>query len=156
MISEKNIDLMVRRGIYTEPEYRARYAIHLDSYNKTVGIEARTMVDMAIRQILPAALRYSHELSDTLMAKRNLGLSCNAESALLRQLSQQTDGLFETVNKLRDALGSLPKDAASTARHFQDVVIPYMNSLRSAADALETLTDKSYWPYPTYSDLLYY
>jgi glutamine synthetase len=156
MISEKNIDLMVRHGIYTEPEYRARYAIHLDSYNKTVGIEARTMVDMAIRQILPAALRYSHELSDTLMAKRNLGLSCNAESALLRQLSQQTDGLFETVNKLRDALGSLPKDAASTARHFQDVVIPYMNSLRSAADALETLTDKSYWPYPTYSDLLYY
>ena len=87
---------------------------------------------------------------------RRLGLPGNAESALLRDLSQQTEALFEAVNKLRDTLASLPKDPVSVARHFQDVVIPCMNSVRSAADALEALTDKTYWPYPTYSDLLYY
>ena len=156
MISEENIDLMVRHGIYTEPEFRARHAIYLDGYNKTIGIEAKTMLDMAIRQILPAALRYSHELSDTMIAKKNLGLPCNAENTLLQQLSQQTESLYETANKLRDTVGNLPKDAVSIARYFQNVVIPCMNSVRSAADVLETLTDKTYWPYPTYSDLLYY
>ena len=156
MISEENIDLMVRHGIYTEPEFRARHAIYLDGYNKTIGIEAKTMLDMAIRQILPAALRYSHELSDTMIAKKNLGLPCNAENTLLQQLSQQTESLYETTNKLRDTVGNLPKDAVSIARYFQNVVIPCMNSVRSAADVLETLTDKTYWPYPTYSDLLYY
>ena len=114
------------------------------------------MVDMAIRQILPAALRYSHELSDTLITKKNLGLPGNAEGVILQQLSQQTDTLFEATNKLRIALESLPKDAVCIAMHFQNVVIPCMNSVRSAADALETLTDKAYWPYPTYSDLLFY
>lgn len=156
MISEENIDLMVRHGIYTEPEFRARHAIYLDGYNKTIGIEAKTMLDMAIRQILPAALRYSHELSDTMIAKKNLGLPCNAENTLLQQLSQQTESLYETTNKLRDTVGNLPKDAVSIARYFQNVVIPCMNSVRSAADVLESLTDKTYWPYPTYSDLLYY
>lgn len=156
MISQKNIDLVVRHGIYTEPEFRARYAIYLDGYNKTISIEAKTMVDMALHQILPAALRYTHELCDTLTAKKNLGLPCKAEDVLLQQLSQQTDALFEAVNTLRQALESLPEDAVCTARQFHDRVIPCMNTLRTAADALETLTDKSYWPYPTYSDLLYY
>ena len=156
MISERNIDLVVRHGIYTEPEFRARYAIYLDSYNKTISIEARTMVDMAVHQILPAALRYSHELCDTVTAKQKLGLPCNAESTLLQQLSRNTDALFEAVDTLRRALEALPEDAVCTAKHFHDRVIPCMNTLRTAADALETLTDKSYWPYPTYSDLLYY
>ena len=156
MISQKNIDLVVRHGIYTEPEFRARYAIYLDGYNKTISIEAKTMVDMALHQILPAALRYTHALCDTLTAKKNLGLPCKAEDVLLQQLSQQTDALFEAVNTLRQALESLPEDAVRTARQFHDRVIPCMNTLRTAADALETLTDKSYWPYPTYSDLLYY
>jgi glutamine synthetase len=114
------------------------------------------MVDMALHQILPAALRYTHALCDTLTAKKNLGLPCKAEDVLLQQLSQQTDALFEAVNTLRQALESLPEDAVCTARQFHDRVIPCMNTLRTAADALETLTDKSYWPYPTYSDLLYY
>ena len=156
MISEKNIDLVVRHGIYTEPEFRARYAIYLDGYNKTIGIEAKTMVDMALHQILPAALRYTHELCDTVTAKKNLGLRCHAESELLQQLSQQTEALYEAVDTLRHALENLPGDRVLTAAHFHDRVIPCMNTLRTAADALETLTDKSYWPYPTYSDLLYY
>ena len=156
MISEKNIDLVVRHGIYTETEFRARYAIHLDGYNKTVTIEAKTMLDMATRQILPAALHYSHSLADTLLAKKRLDLPGNAESVLLQQLNKQTDALFDATNQLRDALMSLYGDPVNIAKHMQAVVIPCMQDVRLAADALETLTDKTYWPYPTYSDLLFY
>lgn len=156
MITEKNIDLVVRHGIYTETEFRARYAIHLDGYNKTVTIEAKTMLDMATRQILPAALHYSHSLADTLLAKKRLDLPGNAESVLLQQLNKQTDALFDATNQLRDALMSLYGDPVNIAKHMQAVVIPCMQDVRLAADALETLTDKTYWPYPTYSDLLFY
>ena len=156
MISQKNIDLVVRHGIYTEAEFRARYAIHLDAYNKTINIEARTMADMALHQILPAALRYTRELCDTVKSKKDLGLVCNAETVLLQRLSGSTDGLFAAVNSLQDALANLPNTAVETAAYFRDTVIPLMNEVRALADTLEVITDKKYWPYPTYSDLLYY
>jgi glutamine synthetase len=156
MISKKNIDLVVRHGIYTEAEFRARYAIHLDAYNKTINIEAKTMADMAMHQILPAALQYTHELCDTVKAKKDLGLACNAETTLLQRLSSNTDGLFAAVTSLQDVLAQLPKTAVETAAYFRDVVIPLMDEVRATADTLEVLTDKKYWPYPTYSDLLYY
>ena len=156
MISQKNIDLVVRHGIYTEAEFRARYAIHLDAYNKTINIEARTMADMALHQILPAALRYTRELCDTVKAKKDLGLVCNAETVLLQRLSGNTDGLFAAVNSLQDALAKLPNTAVETAAYFRDTVSPLMNEVRALADTLEVITDKKYWPYPTYSDLLYY
>jgi len=156
MISEKNIDLCVRHGIYTETEFRARYAIHLEAYNKIVGIEARTMVDMAMHKILPAALRYTHDLCDTVNSKNTLGLSHAAESALLEQLSANTDALYQQIKTLRSSLKTVPTAIDEAAPYYHATVIPAMNALRMTADTLETLTDKSYWPYPTYSDLLYY
>ena len=156
LIQEKNIDLVVRHGIYTEPEFRARYAIHLESYNKLVAIEARTMVDMALHQILPAALRYTRDLCGTLTAKKELGLMGHAESVILRQLSANTDALYDAIDTLRHVLEAVPGEPEAAAMYCHDSVIPGMNALRSAADTLETLTDKSYWPFPTYSDLLFY
>ena len=156
LIQQKNIDLVVRHGIYTEAEFRARYAIHLDAYNKHVNIEAKTMVDMAVHQILPAAMHYSADLCGSLEAKIRLGLPCNAEKRLVHQLSTYTDALYDAVEILRGALAAMPADSEAAARYFHDTVIPGMNAIRSAADMLEELTDKSYWPYPTYSDLLYY
>ena len=156
LIQQKNIDLVVRHGIYTEAEFRARYAIHLDAYNKHVNIEAKTMVDMAVHQILPAAMHYSADLCGSLEAKIRLGLPCNAEKRLVQQLSTYTDALYDAVEILRGALAAMPADSKAAARYCHDTVIPGMNTIRSAADMLEELTDKSYWPYPTYSDLLYY
>ena len=156
LIQQKNIDLVVRHGIYTEAEFRARYAIHLDAYNKHVNIEAKTMVDMAVHQILPAAMHYSADLCGSLEAKIRLGLPCNAEKRLVQQLSTYTDALYDAVEILRGALAAMPADSKAAARYCHDTVIPGMNAIRSAADMLEELTDKSYWPYPTYSDLLYY
>ena len=156
LIQEKNIDLVVRRGIYTESEFRARYAIHLEAYNKIVAIEARTMVDMALHQILPAAMHYSRDLCNSLTVKQSLGVPCNAETTLVKNLSLHSDALFDAIHILHHALEEVPKEPEAASRFYHDTIVPGMRAIRSHADELEELTDKSYWPYPTYSDLLFY
>ena len=155
-VSQKNIDLVTRRGIFTEAEFRARYAIHLEAYNKIVNIEARTMVDMVVHQILPAALHYTRSLCDSVNAKKSLGAGCRAENALIEKLAAASDGLYDNMEQLKAALAAVPKNAEAAAAYYHDVVIPGMDALRKEADLLEAMTDKSYWPYPTYSDLLFY
>ncbi len=155
-VSDQNIDLVTRHGIFTETEFRARQAIYLEAYNKIVNIEGRTMVDMALHQILPAALRYTRDLCDTVRGKDTLGLSHKAESRLLVSLSEATDALHDAISALRDALSVVPSCAAKAAAYYHATVIPCMEELRRHADHLEQLTDKTYWPYPTYADLLFY
>ena len=111
---------------------------------------------MVLHQTLPAALRYTHELCDTVNSKNTLGISHAAENALLEQLSANTDALYQQIEALKNCLKSVPATAVTAAAYYHSAVIPAMNALRATADTLETLTDKSYWPYPTYSDLLYY
>ncbi len=155
-ISQKNIDLVTRHGIFTETEFFARYHIYLESYNKIVNIEARTMVDMAVHQILPAALNYTGDLCKALQRKKALGISCRAESHLAAKLSETTDALYENIEALQQALNSVPKDAKAASMYYHNTVIPAMDALRTNADILEQHTAKSYWPYPTYADLLFY
>ena len=155
-VQQKNIDLVLRHGIFTEAELRARYAIHLEAYNKIVAIEARTMLDMAVHQILPAAVHYTKDLGDSLVVKKSLGVSCNAESVLIGKLSKHTDSLFDAIETLRHALENVPRQAEAAAMYYHDTIVPGMNALRTEADVLEATTEKSYWPYPTYSDLLFY
>ena len=155
-ISQKNIDLVTRHGIYTETEFRARHAIHLESYKKLVAIEARTALDMAQRQILPAAIRYTNVLTDAVIAKRELGVRSRAESGLISKLAAATDGLYDAAEKLSKDLKSIPEGAEEAVLYYHDVILADMENLRREADTLELLTEKSYWPFPTYSDLLFY
>ena len=155
-LSRKNLDLVTRRGVFTESEFRARHAIYLESYNKVIGIEARTMVDMAQHQILPAALRYSSDLCQAIQRKDIAGASCRAERALVAKLSGLTDNLYDSIEELKSLLNRLPEDAQTASLYLRSKVIPAMELLRTQADGLEELTNKSYWPYPTYSDLLFY
>ena len=155
-VSPENIDLVTRRGIFTENEFRARHTIHLEAYNKTIGIEARTMMDMALHQILPASLAYCRSLCDSIAAKQPLGLSCKAERQLAQRLSEAADALYDHVQTLGFSLDAVPTAPELAVDYYHDVVVPAMANLRKEADTLETLTDKSYWPYPTYSDLLFY
>ena len=155
-VAPRNVELVTKHGIYTEAEFFARYSIYLDSYNKVVNIEARTMVDMVLHQILPAALRYTHALCEGIAAKKTLGSPCRAESKLVERLSAATDALYDNVEKLKSDLELMPNDAKARADYFHSTITADMDAVRSEADLLEQLTDKSYWPYPTYSDLLFY
>jgi len=114
------------------------------------------MVDMAIHQILPAAMHYTKSLCESLTLKKQVGIMGHAEMMLVRQLSEYADCLYDAIEILRNALQNVPKDAEAASRYYHDTIVPGMKAVRAQADQLEMLTDKSYWPYPTYSDLLYY
>ena len=155
-ISPKNIELVTKHGIYTEDEFRARYEIHLDAYRKIVCIDAKTCIDMAIHQILPAALHYSRDLCNGLSAKKQVGIVAKAEFALANQLTENSDALYDCCKELQTALENIPQNKEAAVDYCHDVIVACMERLREKADNLEQLTDKSYWPYPTYSDLLFY
>ncbi|MBE6983224.1 MAG: glutamine synthetase type III [Ruminococcaceae bacterium] len=151
-----NIDLFKKHGIFTENEFHARYEIHLESYCKHINIEARTSIDMVLHQILPAATAYSAALSSGILSKEAAGLPCKAEKALAKTLSDAADSLYSTCQELQADLETVPADNRMAALYYHSMVLARMETLRQAADILEKYTDKSYWPYPTYSDLLYY
>ena len=155
-LAQKNIDLVLRHGIFTEAEFHARHDIHVDNYCKIINIEAMTSVDMALHQILPAAVSYTSSLCKAIQRKQALGLSCNAELALSKQLSAATDALYDYCQKLKEHLKDVPQCKEDAACYYHNVINADMDALRKEADILEQLTDKSYWPYPTYADLLFY
>ena len=155
-ISQKNIDLVTSHGIYTEDEFRARYEIYLDAYRKIINIEAKTCLDMTLHQILPAAVRYAKDLCQGILAKKELRIPCTAEDSIARKLSDTTDKLYLCCEKLREDLEHIPEGKENIVNYYHDTVVTDMQNLREQADILESLTDKSYWPYPTYSDLLFY
>lgn len=158
-ISQKNIDLVTKHGIFTESEFHARYEIHVQTYNKLINIEAKTMVDMVMHQIIPAALRYSSDLASSINRKREaLGTAVKAatETSLVKRLSECCDSLYERSEMLYAHLKAVPADSKEAMEYYSDVIVPDMQAVRKDADLLEKLTAKSYWPYPTYSDLLYY
>ena len=128
----------------------------MQSYKKIVAIEGRTCVDMALHQILPAALHYSRDLAKAVVDKKAIGITCKAEQALLDRLSAACDRLYDKCQDLSDKLASIPKKTEDAVNYMSNTILPAMATLREDADLLEQLTDKSYWPYPSYSDLLFY
>ena len=155
-ISQENIDLVTRHGIFTETEFRARYEIHLETYAKIINIEGRTCLDMARQQILPAAIAYTTKLCSAVQAKQVVGASCSAEKDLIQKLSLTTDALYAACIQLEKGLAGLPDSNYDRAEYCKRVIIGDMAAARKAADLLEQLTEKEFWPFPTYSDLLFY
>ena len=109
-----------------------------------------------MRQILPAVLHYARYLSDGLVFKQKLGLSSRADSEVLRRITALADELYDNCETLKAKIDAIPADHDAAAQYNHKVIIPAMDAVRTAADALEELTDKAHWPFPTYSDLLYY
>ena len=155
-VSQKNIDLVTKHGIFTKQEFLARHEIHMESYCKIINIEALTSIDMVLHQILPAAISYTKMLCDSLIAKKSICACCHAEESLIEILSKTTDSLYRKTDLLRNALQAIPAAIDDAVTYYNDVIVAQMASLRVDADHLEQLTDKNYWPYPTYSDLLFY
>lgn len=157
-LKEKNIELFKRHSIFTEIEMKSRYEILLDTYVKVVNIEAHTMVDMAIKEILPAVSSYTGELSETLVNKREIGIDIDnsAEKRVVTVLSKLENKAVDVVLELKSCLETVPiKDALGKGEYYRDVIIPLMKDLRKICDEMETMTDKSFWPFPQYTDLLF-
>ncbi len=157
-LEKKNIDLFVRHGVLTETEVKSRYEIQLDTYVKIIEVEAKTMLAMARREILPAAISYSNELANGLAAKSSIGLNIEktADKRLIDRLIELNDKLLKATEKLeKDIKASAnKKDSLEIAEYHRDVIIPDMDKLRAISDELETIVDKAYWSFPTYAEIL--
>lgn len=158
-VDEKNIKMFEKHKVYTRVEVQARYEIGLSNYNQVLSIESSTMSRLAKTQILPAVLAYSKDLSKEILQKRSVSaeIDTTGEEALLKELSTYTKALYEGYTALDQAIEQRSQIAGSqaTADFNRDVILPAMATLREAGDALERICAKSYWPYPTYGDLLY-
>ena len=153
---EKNIALFGRHRIYTKEEMESREEISLDEYQKAIRIEAVTMTEILRRQVLPAAMRFSSALASSIQTKEAVKVSTAAEKALCSKVSALSDELLKEVDLLDECIAGIPEDTREAAFYAADSIIPKMEEARMISDSLETVVDKSYWPFPTYSDILFY
>lgn len=157
LIADKSIKLFEKHNVLNHAELHSRYEIHLEAYSKQINIEALTMVDMAKRQILPAALKYSKVVAEAVTAVKAVP-SCNvsAQEALLKELTAAINAFYGSLNELEKTLVNVPSDDAyAVAKYYRDIVFAAMNKLRADSDKLEVLVDSSIWPIPTYADILF-
>ena len=156
-VAEKNIEMYERHKVFTETEMRSRDDIHMESYCKVMNIEALTMLDMAKKQILPAVMKYKRDLSETAVAAKTIGVSADVEIELVSKIASLVTELNESIGALEFAIAESHKIADHYKLMFfiRDEIIPTMNSVRSAADELETMVGEEYWPFPTYDALLF-
>ena len=154
--AKKNMDLFIKHGIYTKEEIEARAEIHVENYVTTIGIEASTMSDMIRHQILPAVSRYASDLSERAWKKEQTGVSAKYERTVAKQIGELTDKLLDAAEKLESDLKAVPSDSVKAMDYTHKTILSDMAAARADADELETLTDRAYWPFPVYSDLLFY
>ena len=154
---EKNLELLSKFGIFTPDEVKARTEIHLEKYSKTLRIEARTMVEMARTQLIPATLRYVRELCDTLALKKQLGYSAFTEDELARKLSDLADAFYISAQELEQRVNRAceVKEILEQARFFHDHVLDEMERMRTISDTIERIMPRDLWPIPTYSEMIY-
>lgn len=158
-IAPKNVALFKRHKVLNETEVYARYEIILENYAKVQNIEALAMVDMARKEILPACIRYSKMVCESLTLKKSLGLKADAEEKLASRLSDLLSCLSSCIDDLDNTLLGAKDYQASAqdlANYYRSQVFVAMQSLRAVADELETIVGAEYWPFPTYSELLFH
>lgn len=157
-IAEKSIQLFTLHKVFTPLEIEARHKILLESYTKTLEIEAATMAEIAKTQILPAALAFQRDLTTLLWDKKNCGFENIAvEEKLLKKTALLTEQLFVQIENLEELThkAALPTKETEKAIFYSSKVFDAMAELRKTADELEKIVAKKYWPFPTYSQIFY-
>ena len=156
---EKNIKLFEKHGVYTKLELESRKEILLEKYCQTINIEALTMLEMVKKDIIPAICNYSKDLTEGALAKKNLSsdIDVSLETSLISKISSLSACLSKKTAELDKVLLDAKdiEDSEELAKFYHDTVLSQMNEVRAIADELETIVGKGYWPFPTYTDLLF-
>ena len=159
LLDKKNVDMLTSHKVFSERELESRCEILLDNYCKTVIIEANTMVDMAKCDIAPAVIKYSAAVAEGAVHKKMLDkdIPCGYETALVKKLSALADQITVKTEQLENAVLSLhnTENVIEESEKIRDEILVKMSELRIACDEAETITAKSYWPYPCYADILF-
>ena len=154
----ENVELFGRLKIYTNEEVRARKDILLENYCKVINIEALTMCEITLKQILPAALEFSTRLADNVSKLSALGMTVGAQNEILLNVSKLINAAYAAEKKLEETQRAVKSetDLQTEANLCHEKVFAAMQELREYCDMLETLVPKELWPFPTYGDLLLY
>lgn len=157
LTTDKAIALFEKFGIFTKPELESREEILYETYAKTLNIEALTMIEMAKKQIIPAVIKYTKTLADTVIAVKEAGVDASVQTDLLKQISTLLVSMQKALVALEKvvSVATVITDAKEQAFCYKDTVKAAMDDLRAPADELEMLVDKKVWPMPTYGDLLF-
>ena len=157
LTTEKAVSMFEKFKVFTKAELESRAEIKFESYAKAINIEARTMIDMASKQIIPAIIKYTKDLADTVVAVKEAGADASVQAELLTEVS----GLLAETKKALEALKVVTDQAAAMeegedqARFYHFDVVPAMEALRTPVDTLEMIVDKEAWPMPSYGDLIF-
>ncbi len=158
-ITEKTIQLFTRNKVLDENEIKSRYEIMLEDYCSRARIEAATMLHMVNKQIIPATIKYSNEISTYLNNIRQTKITVNLkhQERLLTVISKFVDEIYNNMIKLQQSLDKANNigDLYEKAKQFRNEVLVNMSELRKPCDEIELLVSKELWPFPTYGDMLF-
>lgn len=157
LVTDKAINMFGKFGVYSEVELRARAEIQYETYAKAINIEAKTMIDIAGKQIIPAVIGYTKSLADTINAVTAAGGKAKVQVGLLDEVSDLLEEAKAALGRLieADKAAESVEEGEKLARYFHDTVVPAMAELRAPVDKLEMIVDKEVWPMPSYGDLLF-
>ena len=157
IISDEAVVLFEKFHVFTRNELESRAEVQYDAYAKAINIEARTMINMACKQIIPAVIHYTKTLADSVLVVKTTGADCSVQAALLNEVS----ALLAEAKTALDALKAVTEQALIEAKgdvrakYYHSHVFPAMAALRAPIDKLEMLVDKQIWPMPSYEDLIF-
>ena len=155
--TDKAVKLFERFGIFTKAELESREEILYENYAKTINIEALTMIEMSSKQIVPAVVKYTKELADTVNAVKAAGADASVQVELLNKVSVKLAEMQKALEHLMEveAKAAAMEEGKERAFYYREVVMKAMEALRTPADELEMMVDKKVWPFPTYGDLIF-
>lgn len=157
LVTEKSVAMFEKFGVFTRLELESRAEIKFESYAKAINIEARTMIDMASKQLIPAVVKYTKTLADTVIAVREAGADVTVQSETLAEVSvylKESKAALEELKRVTETAAEMEM-GEEQARYYRFTVCPAMNALRKPIDELEMIVDKEAWPMPSYGDLIF-
>lgn len=155
--TDKAVALFERFGVFTKAELESRAEIEYEAYAKAINIEARTMIDMASKQFIPAVMKYTKQLADTVIAVKEAGVDAEVQSEALAEVSvllKETKEALATLKKVTEEAAE-KEEGEVQATYYHSEVVPAMEALRVPVDKLEMIVDKEAWPMPSYGDLIF-
>ena len=155
--TDKSIKLFERFSVFTKAELESRAEIQYEAYAKAINIEARTMIDMASKQFLPAFIKYTKTLADTVLAVKEAGVDAAVQTEALKEVSTlmaETKAALDVLVKVTDEAAA-KEEGEVQANFYHSDVVPAMEALRAPVDKLEMIVDKEAWPMPSYGDLMF-
>ena len=157
-LDKKNVKVFVDNGVLSKTECESRYEIYLEKYYKTINIEAKTMLEMLKKDVLPSSVKFEEALCEVLCGKQKLKMDVKGsyEEKTLKKVADLKKSIVKDLEKMEKLLNeNKESDPLKKAFFYRDKIIPLMGSVRKNTDELELITDRKYWPMPSYRELLF-